>query len=77
MEKVSRVGRKSHGGVADTQEALQVNLRSENQTLQVNMGFCVHNNNTGNSCLACSNSVLIVWTCMWLTTWRVKTKAAW
>lgn len=33
--------RRSHGEVADIQEALQVNLRSENQTLQVNMGFCV------------------------------------
>lgn len=37
------MGRKSHGEVADIQEALQVNLRSENQILQVNMGFCVRN----------------------------------
>lgn len=71
------MGRKSLGEVADIQEALHVNLRSENQILQVNMGFCVRNNNTGNSSLACSNSSLVVWTCTWLTTGQVKTKAVW
>lgn len=64
------MGRKSRGEDGDIQEALQVNLRSENQILQVNMGFCVHNNNTGNSCLACSNSSFVVWTCTRLITGR-------
>lgn len=64
------MGRKSLGEVADIQEALHVNLRSENQILQVNMGFCVRNNNTGNSSLACSNSSLVVWTCTYVAYYR-------
>lgn len=71
------MGRKSCGEVADIQEALQVNLRSENQIIQVNMGFWVLNSNTGSSCLACSNAVLLVWTCTWLTTGHVKSMAMW
>lgn len=71
------LGRKSRGLVAGIQEALQVNLRSENQIIQVNMGFWVLNSNSGSSCLACSNAVLVVWTCTWLTTGHVKTKAVW
>lgn len=72
-----RMGRKSHGEVADIREALQVHLGSENQIIQVNMGFWVLSSNTGSSCSACSNAVLVVWTCTWLTTGHVKTKAMW